>query len=65
MTSSSARNLDRQNYFLVVCANFFGTQPKMFLQLCRRLLMQCRRLHGLVQLFARDPLVLTRNLLPL
>ena len=57
--------LDWKGRFRIVCAPILGTQPKMFLQLWRRLLNQCRRVQGLVQLFARDPLVLAHNLLRL
>ena len=50
--------------FLLVGANFFGTQPKMFLQLWRRFHQHCR-LHCLVHLLARDSLELAHHPLSL
>ena len=57
--------LDSQDHFLAVGANFFGMQPKMLLQLWRRLFHQRCSLHVVVELLARDPLVFTYHLLPL
>ena len=57
--------LGSQEHFLVVGANFLGTQPKMFLQLCRRFLQQRCSLHGVIQLLARYPNLFSHHLLPL